>query len=256
MALATLKCLTKSVTPGTQVSLGDMKVFQKSNQVAFAVTQCINADCSAGVVKAQVNFEFAKGFMAGAAIEQIQEPIGHVFSVVRGPNAPAAASAPVGQLPAPPVLPPQTPQALNLPSVYVSAQTPSDQLQLNADNSFLLQEAGQTYSGAFAVNGNTVAITIDANTKTQMTIQGNTLTDPSGQIWALREPSAPASSSTPALRNEDIIKLAKVGIDDATIIAKIESSKCQFDTSTDALIQLKQSGVSAAILKAMLAAAK
>jgi len=48
--------------------------------------------------------------------------------------------------------------------------------------------------------------------------------------------------------------MAKVGIDDATIIAKIESSKRQFDTSTDALIQLKQSGVSAPVLKAMVGA--
>jgi len=38
------------------------------------------------------------------------------------------------------------------------------------------------------------------------------------------------------------------------IIAKISSSKCQFDTSTDALIQLKQSGVSAAVLKAIVSA--
>ena len=50
--------------------------------------------------------------------------------------------------------------------------------------------------------------------------------------------------------------MAKVGIDDATLITKIGSSKCQFDTSTDALIQLKQSGVSAAVLKAMVGASK
>jgi len=87
-----------------------------------------------------------------------------------------------------------------------------------------------------------------------MTIQGTNLTDPSGQTWALRTASVPIASSGPALRNEDIIQLAKVGIDDRTIIAKIESSKCQFDTSTDALIQLRQSGVSAPVLKAMVGA--
>jgi hypothetical protein len=47
-----------------------------------------------------------------------------------------------------------------------------------------------------------------------------------------------------------------LGIDDATIISKIGSSKCQFDTSTDALIQLKQGGVSAAVLKTMVGAGK
>jgi hypothetical protein len=50
--------------------------------------------------------------------------------------------------------------------------------------------------------------------------------------------------------------MAKAGFDDAIIIAKIGSSKCQFDTSTDGLIQLKQSGVSAAVLKAMVGAGK
>lgn len=69
----------------------------------------------------------------------------------------------------------------------------------------------------------------------------------------LPEEVRPAEST---LRNEDIIKLAKVGINDALILAKIGSSKCQFDTSTDALIQLKQSGVSDAVLKAMVGATK
>lgn len=51
--------------------------------------------------------------------------------------------------------------------------------------------------------------------------------------------------------------MAQAGLDDATIIAKINSSKCQFDTSTDALIQVKkQGGVSASILKAMVGAGK
>jgi hypothetical protein len=58
------------------------------------------------------------------------------------------------------------------------------------------------------------------------------------------------------LKNEDIVKMAKAGLDDALIIAKIGSSKCQFDTSTDALIQLKQSGVSPAVLKAIMGAGK
>ena len=51
--------------------------------------------------------------------------------------------------------------------------------------------------------------------------------------------------------------MVKAGLDDTLIIAKIakiSSSKCQFDTSTDALIQLKQSGVSAAVLKAIVGA--
>jgi hypothetical protein len=159
-----------------------------------------------------------------------------------------------GGAPAPPV--PSTPP-LKLPSTYVNAQTPSDQLQLNADNSFALQEAGQTYHGTFAVSGSTLELNISENsTKTSVTIQGNNLTDSSGQTWVLQEQSAGTALGGAMLQNEDVIKMAKAGFDDAIIIAKISSSKCQFDTSTDALILLKKSGVSAAVLKAMLGAGK
>ena len=146
---------------------------------------------------------------------------------------------------------------LRLPATYVNAQTPADQLQLNADNSFSLQEAGQTYHGTFAVTGNAMELTIrETSTKTTATLQGSNLTDGSGQTWILREQSAPAAPSASVLQNQDVIKMVKAGFDDALIIAKISSSKCQFDTSTDALIQLKQSGVSAAVIKAMVEAAK
>jgi hypothetical protein len=79
---------------------------------------------------------------------------------------------------------------LQLPSTYVSAQTPADQLQLNTDNSFSLQEGGQPYHGTFVVNGNTLELNISETTaKTIVSMQGNNLTDVSGQTWVLREPS-------------------------------------------------------------------
>ena len=140
---------------------------------------------------------------------------------------------------------------LRLPATYVSAQTPAEQIQLNADNSFSLQEAGQSYQGTFVANGNTVELNISGGPKTTATIQGNNLTDSGGQMWVLREQSAGTAPAGALLKNEDIVKMAKAGFDDAVIVAKIGSSKCQFDTSTDALIQLKQSGVSAAVLKAI-----
>jgi len=166
------------------------------------------------------------------------------------PAAPAAAPAP------PPVAP------LKLPATYVNAQAPADLLQLGADNSFSLQEAGQAYRGTFVVNGNNLELTIvpatssESSTKTTATLQGNNLTDSSGQTWVLRDQSGVTPPGGTVLQNEDVIKMAKAGLDDAIIIAKISSSKCQFDTSTDALIKLKQNGVSAAVLKAMVGPGK
>ena len=127
-----------------------------------------------------------------------------------------------------------------------------------------MQEGGESYRGSFAAVGNTLELTIaETNTKTTLTRQGNDLADGNGQTWNFREQSAvalapaappPSAPAVAVLRNADIIKLVKVGIDDGTIIAKINNSKCQFDTSTDALVLLKKSGISAAVLKAMVGA--
>ena len=141
---------------------------------------------------------------------------------------------------------------LKLPSIYKNSQTPADQLQLNGDRTFSLQEAGQTYRGTFVVNGNTLELNIsETNSKTSVTIQGNSLADSSGQTWVLREQPVGSESGAGVFRNQDVIRMAKADFDDAVIIAKIENSKCQFDTSPGALTHLKQSGVSAAVLKAM-----
>lgn len=63
-------------------------------------------------------------------------------------------------------------------------------------------------------------------------------------------------NSTPAqneevLTNAEIIALTKAGIDKAVIISKIRSSKTKFDLSTDAIIQLKQTGVADEVVAAM-----
>jgi len=247
MTLATLKCAIQPIAPGTQVLIAGLKVNQKSNRVIFLVVQ--------GAITSQVDFEFPKDFLATAQLAQVQEVIGNVFSGANAPEAPAeeAQAAPTVSEP---IAPPQSPVApLKLPALYVSAQTPANKLHLNADNSFSLQEDGQPYHGTFVANGNLIELTIsESNTTTTLNRQGDDLTDSNGQTWVLREQSVGTAPGGALLHNEDIIKLATVGIDDATIIAKITSSKCQFDTSTDALVQLKKGGVSAAVLKAMVGA--
>jgi len=51
--------------------------------------------------------------------------------------------------------------------------------------------------------------------------------------------------------NADVIKLVQAKLPDSIVLAKIRSSTCDFDMSTDALIKLKQAGASEAILQAM-----
>ncbi|MGA9055020.1 MAG: hypothetical protein WB763_00760 [Terriglobia bacterium] len=238
---------------GEKVYLAQMDI--KDANVVFGLQSCGGANQNDIPYRAEVSFQLGKGYLNASTFKDIQETIGQVFAIdtamaSQGPEqtpGPSTRPAPVAAPPA----------VLRLPATYANPQAPADQLQLNADNSFSLQEAGQAYHGTFAVNGNTLELTIsESNTKTTATLQGNNLTDSSGQTWVLREQSAGTPPGGTVLQNEDVIKMAKAGFDDAIIIAKITSSKCQFDTSTDALIRLKQSGVTAAVLKAMVEAGK
>ena len=68
--------------------------------------------------------------------------------------------------------------------------------------------------------------------------------------------AAPAAHAPEVLVNADVVKMAKAGLDDSIIIAKIKLSTCQFDTSPDSLISLKQNGISSAVLRAMTQASR
>ena len=56
--------------------------------------------------------------------------------------------------------------------------------------------------------------------------------------------------------NADVIKMAKAGLDDSTIVLAIQQHPAQYDTSADALVSLKTQGVSQAVINAMLTAGK
>jgi hypothetical protein len=228
--------------------------------IAFYVQSCGNCDPSAvdsnnPPFRARLAVEFDKKSFGTESLKQVQDTIAQVFKIDDAPSAAAATNPPLATaaVPATPVAAP----SLKLPSTYASMKTPADHLQLNANNSFSLQESGQSYHGTFTVSGSTVELNItETGTKTNATIQGKNLTDSSGQVWQLRDQGAEPAPAQDVLRNQDIIDLVKAGFDDATILAKISASKCQFDTSTSALIQLKQNKVSPAVTKAMVSAPK
>jgi hypothetical protein len=63
-----------------------------------------------------------------------------------------------------------------------------------------------------------------------------------------------AQDSNRVLTNADIINMAKSGIGEQTIILTIQKASTKFDTTPEALVQLKTAGVSDAVLNAMLTA--
>jgi hypothetical protein len=63
-----------------------------------------------------------------------------------------------------------------------------------------------------------------------------------------------AQDAQRTLTNTDIVNMTKSGIGEQTIVLTIQKSATKFDTSPEALIELKKQGVSDAILNAMLSA--
>ena len=65
--------------------------------------------------------------------------------------------------------------------------------------------------------------------------------------------AAAANPGAKALRNEDILTLVKVGLDDKLIIAKVQGAEATaFDLSTDGLVALKAGKVSNAVIEALM----
>ncbi len=66
------------------------------------------------------------------------------------------------------------------------------------------------------------------------------------------QPGLPQKS--PLLTNAEVVKMVKAGLQDSTILSVIAASDSDFDVSVDGLLALKEAGVSAPVMDAMLAA--
>jgi hypothetical protein len=248
---AQAKHKTRLLQVGEKVYL--VAIQAKPTEIVFKV-QSIADEANDAPFKAAVSFEFPKGYLDSIKVKDVQDKVSQVFvpdtSVAnKAPDPLPAAKVPTEAHP--------NPASLALPAVFISSKSSADRIQLNADNSFSLTEAGQSYHGTFAVSGNNLQLSLtETGTQTNGTLQGSQLTDSSGQVWKLGDPATKPSVAQNVLQNQDVIELAKAGFDDATILTTIGNSKCQFDTSTNALIKLKQSKVSAAVIKAMVSAPK
>lgn len=176
LLLPAAKCEMQSIAPGSQVSLLVVRVVQKSNRVYFVVSQ--------GAIASQVDFDFPKGFLATAELAQVQEAIQNVFAVASSPSSPAEGgqAAPAVSQPASPQLPP----AVMPGSLYVNAQNKADRLQMNLDNSFSLQEGGQSFTGNYSVAGATLKLHIVQLQKdVDIAVHGSEIVVNGEEIWTL-----------------------------------------------------------------------
>ena len=67
-------------------------------------------------------------------------------------------------------------------------------------------------------------------------------------------PQTAAHQEHKRLTNADVVGMVKAGLADSTILLAIEQNPSDFDTSPTALVELKNQGVSAAVLEAMMRA--
>jgi hypothetical protein len=178
------KCDTRAFPVGSQVYLAVAPSFSlKNNRIDFIFLQCDVANCSSGVetsYKAQVAFEFPKGYLATAGLGAVQDAIKHVFSVDASANATGAGqTTDAGNQPAASGSP-----AATLSPAYVSAQNSADRLQLNPDTSFALQEGGQSFSGTYSITGTTLRLQIVQLQKSvDIVIRGNQLIVNGDEAW-------------------------------------------------------------------------
>lgn len=65
--------------------------------------------------------------------------------------------------------------------------------------------------------------------------------------------AAPLAANAAPLNNDDVIKMVRGGLGDATVIQAVNGAEPAFDTSPDGLVNLKQGGVSEAVIQSIMA---
>src|SRR3990172_5200559 len=65
--------------------------------------------------------------------------------------------------------------------------------------------------------------------------------------------AAPLLAYAAPMTNDDVIKMIKGGLGEATVIQAIDGAEAGFDTSPDGLVKLKQGGVSDNVTRRILA---
>src|SRR5713226_9372764 len=79
--------------------------------------------------------------------------------------------------------------------------------------------------------------------------------DTISQLLSLEEgadqQSQPAQNGGDVLTNSDVVKMVKAKLGDGIIISTVRSSACNFDTSVNGMVKLKEAGVSDPVIQAM-----
>jgi hypothetical protein len=154
-----------------------------------------------------------------------------------------------------------------VPGKYFQQKDRDITMELKPDGSVVVQGNKKTWTGTYNIEGDVVT-TLVAKSKSSLRRTGNTLVgDKHGTVWekadvqpsgASQGSNASTSAVSPGstgevLTNADVLSLAKVGLGEELIAAKIKQAKAvAFDLSTDGLVALRKGGVTNTVIEAMM----
>jgi hypothetical protein len=168
---------TRFLLAGTSAYVTNIEI--KDADVVLSLQTCgggpAGNEPNGGLYRANVAFQFQKGFVNPANVKQIEDTIAELLAVVPpGANSNGNATQAVPSVPVPPRLGP----------LYVSSQNSADRIQLNGDNTFSLQEGGQSFSGTYLITGTTLKLHIvELQKDVNIAIQGNRLIVNGEEVW-------------------------------------------------------------------------
>lgn len=138
--------------------------------------------------------------------------------------------------------------ATTAPGTYLRQGKPADYIEFGSDGSFFLKQDGRSAAGTYKVSGDIGTLVLPNGQADRGRFNGDTLIDSNGTVWVKK-----AESQKPAARitNDQIIQMVAAKLPEDVIIAAIRSSSSKFDLSPDALIKLKQTGVTDAVIQLM-----
>lgn len=92
---------------------------------------------------------------------------------------------------------------------------------------------------------------VPLNSQAAKQAQGQAVVAPQAAVPLPSAPAGSTGSSAETLNNNTVIALVRAGLGPDTVVAKINASRGTYDTSTNALIELKQANVPDAVIAAM-----
>jgi hypothetical protein len=141
----------------------------------------------------------------------------------------------------------------SIPGKYVDEKNAAQFVQLNGDKSCRFRFRDTESTGTYAFSGYELTFVMQGQ-NSRAWLAGQSIIWGSGNAWSKVGTQEAKTEPDNAVRmvNLDVLQLVGAKLSDPLIVAKIKASECKFDTSPDTLVKLKSSGVSDAVVQAMI----